>query len=149
MSAVQRDPTADELLAMAYVDGELDAEAARAFERRMLDEPELAREVAELRRLEVLARTLAPPEPQDGEWARLRADPVHRVLTRLGAVLLVGGLGVEVALGLTGLLEHTRVGRLILVTGLASLAGFTMLLIAALRWRRRNLPYDPYVKVRR
>ena len=145
MSPEEREPSADQLLAMAYADGELDAEAARDFERRMAGEPELAREVTDLRKLELLARAVAPPEPQDHEWARLYADPLQRVLKRAGMVLLVAGIALEMSLALTGLAG----GSNLLLAGVLTLAGFTLLLSAAIRWRKRCLPYDPYVEVKR
>jgi anti-sigma factor RsiW len=148
MSPEEREPTPDELLAMAYADGELAPAEATEFERRMRADPALSREVADLRRLELVARAVAPPEPQDAEWNRLRADPWHRLLTRGGAALFVGGLGLEAALALTGLRDGFAGGPLF-VSGLVTVAGFALLFTAAWRWRRRNLPYDPYVEVKR
>ncbi|QDU68097.1 hypothetical protein [Engelhardtia mirabilis] len=144
----QEHPTPDQLKAMAYVDGELPAGEWAEFESRLRREPSLAREVAELQGLALLARQMAPPEPQDHEWERLRADPWHRLFTRGGLALLLGGLGTEAALLLLGI--QNEVGEhALLFSGGAGLAGFVMLLAAALRWRTRNLPFDPYVHVRR
>ena len=148
MSVEEREPTADQLLAMAYADGELDPESRADFERRMASEPTLAREVAEIRKLELLARAVAPAEPQDHEWARLEVDPWHRLLTRGGLALFLGGITLEVALLLLGVQERLG-GSMSVASGSAILVGFTMLLLAALRWRKRTLPYDPYVEVKR
>ncbi|MHC4261448.1 MAG: hypothetical protein ACYSWX_02930 [Planctomycetota bacterium] len=148
MSVEEREPTADQLLAMAYADGELDPESRADFERRMASEPTLAREVAEIRKLELLARAVAPAEPQDHEWARLEVDPWHRLLTRGGLALFLGGIALEVALLLLGVQERLG-GSMLVASGSAILVGFTMLLLAALRWRKRTLPYDPYVEVKR
>lgn len=148
MSVEEREPTADQLLAMAYADGQLDPESRADFERRMASEPTLAREVAEIRKLELLARAVAPAEPQDHEWARLEVDPWHRLLTRGGLALFLGGITLEVALLLLGVQERLG-GSMSVASGSAILVGFTMLLLAALRWRKRTLPYDPYVEVKR
>ncbi len=141
-------PSRDELLCMAYVDDELDAEARAAFEARLPAEPELAREVTSLRRLELFARTAAPPEPIDLEWQRLEAEPLQRSLVTFGWVATVAG-----ALGLCAILifalwsarielwEKTCVS--ILITGLT----LVFLAIARRRWRSR--PYDPYTAVQR
>lgn len=133
---------------MAYADGELDPSAAAAFEARMASEPELAREVTETRKLTLLARAVAPPEPQDHEWNRLEADPWHRLLTRGGLLLFLLGLSFEVCLALLGQRDGFE-GQLLIVSGGLTVAGFSMLLSAAWRWRRRSLPYDPYVEVKR
>ena len=148
MSPERPEPTEEQLLAMAYADGELDPSAAAAFERRMAAEPELAREVAETRKLAVLARAVAPPEPQDHEWLRLTRDPWHRLLTRGGIALFLLGIGLELLLALLGLREGFD-GRFLVGSGLLTVAGFSMLLVAAWRWRRRTLPFDPYIEVKR
>ena len=71
MTSRERTPTPDELLAMAYVDGELDDEAARAFEDRLPDEPALVREVAELR------ERLAASEQKGAQLASAHAGEMH------------------------------------------------------------------------
>jgi anti-sigma factor RsiW len=148
VSPQPRAPTPDQLLAMAYADGQLEPGARAAFEQRLAHEPALAAEVTDLRRIALLARALAPPEPQDHEWRRLRADPWHRLLTRGGTLLLVVGLSLELILLLTG--TQDRLGaEALLLTGGAGVIGFLLLLTAAWRWRARNLPYDPYVEVQR
>jgi anti-sigma factor RsiW len=95
-------PSADELFAMAYADGELSSAARAEFERRLAREPALTRLVAEHRRLEVLTRSFAPPEPQDFEWERIRESAIGRAqrgsswalvgLCALGIILAVGFL---------------------------------------------------------
>ncbi|MEC8494787.1 MAG: hypothetical protein VXZ39_07690, partial [Planctomycetota bacterium] len=56
-------PPPDELLAMAFADGELSPEERLAFEQRMVREEGLARLVSEHMALDVLARRVAPKEP--------------------------------------------------------------------------------------
>jgi anti-sigma factor RsiW len=142
------EPTRDELLAMAYFDGELAQDARRAFEERLAREPGLAREVTALERLHGLARHSVGPEPMDGEWQRLEREPLHRAGVGLGfALVFVGGMG------LAGWLVLALVGSelslaLKLVCG-ALIAGAALLLLATLRARLRTLPYDPYTDVRR
>ena len=58
-----KDPTTDELKAMAYADGELTDADRTEFEARLATEPALARQVSEYRALEIIARQMAPPEP--------------------------------------------------------------------------------------
>lgn len=144
----ERDPHPDELLAMAWVDDELDVAARAAFEARLADEPALRREVAALRKLEVLARSAAPPEPADHEWEALRRDPLQRGTLGIGWLLAIfGGLGLSAcALWLlltSGLAAAPKACLVGLVVGLA------LLFLAVLRARLRLLPHDPYTEVRR
>ncbi len=144
-----REPSADELLAMAYADGELSAGERAAFEARLAAEPALGREVAELRALAVLAQRLAPQEPMDHEWRRLAADPVQRGAVGLGWIGLMAG-----AVGLGGLalwrfatdpsIDVVERGLVLALVG-----GAALLLTAAVRARLRTLPYDPYRSVER
>ena len=149
MTDKQREPSRDELLAMAYVDGELADDAVIEFERRLRDEPALVREVAELKRLEVIARQSAPPEPIDHEWKRLEREVLHSGGNFFG--FLLAALG---TLGLSGwaLLELLRNDELTLVPKLLigmTVAGFALLFLVILRARLRTLPYDPYTEVKR
>jgi len=149
MTNKQREPSRDELLAMAYVDGELSDDAALEFERRLPVEPALVRDVAELKRLEVIARQVAPPEPIDHEWKRLEKEVLHSGGNILG--FLLAALG---TLGLTGwiLLELFRDDELTLVPKLLigmTVGGFALLFLVILRARLRTLPYDPYTEVKR
>jgi anti-sigma factor RsiW len=148
MSPEERAPTRDEMLAMAYADGELDEAAAAAFEARLASEPALARELAELRQLAVLARRIAPPEPADYEWRRLEAEWLHGGGQSFGLLLLA-----LAALGLGGCaiwwLFASALPIAVKVFAWAGLVGILLLLGLAIRARRRTLPFDPYTQVKR
>lgn len=149
MTDTKREPSRDELLAMAYVDGELDDGARAEFEGRLASEPALLREVAELKKLEVIARQTAPPEPIDHEWKRLDKEVVHTGGHFLG--FLVATLG---TLGLAGwgMLEVFRDDELAILPKLLigmTIGGFALLFLVILRARLRTLPYDPYTEVQR
>ena len=149
MSAYDPEPTPDQLLAMAYVDGELDDGARAELEGRLANEPALLREVAELKRLEVIARQTAPPEPIDHEWKRLEQEVIHSGGHFLGFLLVVLG-----TLGLAGwgMLEVFADDELGLVPKLligTTIGGFALLFLVILRARLRTLPYDPYTEVKR
>ena len=141
-------PSADELQAMAFVDGELKDEEARRFEARLASEPALAREVSELRALELVSRQMAPPEPMDHEWARIDAEPAQRAATGLGFLLaLVGTIGFwgwlawAIATGDMDIVPKV----LILSVG----GGLGIVFLTILRRRLLTLPYDPYTRVKR
>jgi anti-sigma factor RsiW len=141
-------PTPAELRAMAYADGELSDEETREFEREMIDDPQLAREVAQLKRLEVLSRQVAGPEPMDTEWKRLAEDPWQRAGHGLAwTALSIGVAGLAIAFVVAIAMVDTSPlvkALLLLVVG-----GFGLLLVLTIRGRLRTLPYDPYTKVQR
>jgi len=145
----ESEPTKEQLLAMAYADGELEESARKEFEQQLAARPDLAREVVQLNRLHVLARQMAGPEPMDYEWARLARDPFHRagiggglLLLLIGAVGLTGWLGWEI--GASDDLDP--VVKLLLW---ALLGGGVLMLLASIRARLRTLPYDPYTEIQR
>ena len=144
----QREPTADELAAMAYVDGELEPDERRAFELRVERDPELAREVAAHQRLNVLARHAVGAEPMDAQWARIARSPAQRGLRFVAWLLvLAGALGLcawavfEVETADIGLVPKLSVAALVL--------GFALFVALALRARAATAPYDPYTDVKR
>ena len=148
-AAEELEPTRDQLLAMAYCDGELTEAAHREFEARLAHEPELLREVSELKRLEVLSRRVAPREAGDLVRSSLARNPVHSGLTKLAfAALLLGAL-LSVGCGAWALLtsaDLTPMERFLCLSlggGLALLFGLT------LRQRCMLLPHDPYRSVER
>ncbi len=148
MSDAELEPTPDQLLAMAYADGELTPAAAREFEARLSREPALVREVADHVRLDVLARQAAGPEPADYEWKRLRGEPLQSVGMRVGWILFVAGL-VAVAAWVLWRLEASALDPWIRVALGAALFGLAVLVAFTLRARLRTLPYDPYRDIQR
>lgn len=143
-----REPTRDQLLAMAYVDGEL-APAMRAeFETRLAASAELRREVGALKELELLARAAAPKEPLDHEWEALARDPAQRGALGLGWALLVLGAAGGIAYGaITLLTSDAPLWAKLTFAALSS--GLALLLGATLRARLRTAHLDPYRKVQR
>jgi len=145
---MSQEPTRDQLLAMAYADGELEAAARAEFERRLAREPGLRSEVAALQELALLARAAAPREPLDHEWEALAREPLQRGVLGLGWSLLVAGVVGGLVFGALGLAESDAPLGLKLV--LAALAGGLALLFGAvLRARLRTQHLDPYRKVQR
>ena len=135
-------------MAMAYVDGELDEAGRREIEQLLPGRPDLAREVAQHQRLNVVARKLAGPEPIDTEWARLEQEALHSGGLKLGLTLLIAGF-----LGLLGwggwslLTSPMDLFPKLLSAALLFGAALTFLLV--LRARIRTIPYDPYRSIKR
>lgn len=144
----QTEPTPNELAAMAYFDGQLEGEERRRFEQQLRSDPGLAREVAAYRSLDFALHSAAPPEPIDAEWDRQRRDPLQRFL--LGLATLVGAIGLGLWLCSLGAapfgvrtLGAPSLGPLLM------LASGLVLLGRGVRGRLRELPFDPYVSVKR
>jgi anti-sigma factor RsiW len=148
MKSTEREPSQDELLAMAYADGELGADERGAFELRLAGDARLARDVARYRSLQVIARQAAPPEPMDFEWRRLARDPLQRALAYGGWILAALGALVLVAWGeyVVAVSDMPLIPKL----GLCGLVlGIALLFAAAIRARLRTRAYDPYTEVQR
>lgn len=143
-----REPTPDELLAMAYADGEVTPEERARFEARLAAEPVLAREVAAQMRLTVLAREVAPPEPADHEWARIERSALHRLGWLLAVVFVVLGLTCTIGYGTWCLACSDAPLVLKLALGLAA-AGFVTWFVLVARARARTRRFDPYTEVKR
>ena len=144
----EREPTRDQLLAMAYADGELDDAATKEFEARLSTDQNLLREVAELKLLGVLARQVAPKEPKDFEWEALENEALHGGGLTLGLFASAAGaigaiLWMFYALLSSDLPIAPKVFLALLLGGLAAV----FLLI--LRARIRMAPNDPYTEVQR
>ncbi|MEM6672558.1 MAG: hypothetical protein AAF726_06915 [Planctomycetota bacterium] len=144
-----RPPTEDELLAMAYADGELSAEDLVRFELRLESEPGLTHMVAEHHALDVLARRVAPPEPADHQWKRLRSDPVFRSSVGLGWTLVIVSAVISFVLAVWGVGTNEALSLLTRLLILGSLFGFVLLFLTVL-WRRLSTySLDPYRHVER
>ncbi len=143
------EPSEDELLAMAYADGELNEEARRETAHRVASDPAFALRVAHYQRLDVTARTAASPEPQDIVHAKLAASPTQQATLGLGWFALVTGtLGFYVWL-IFEMTQDPELDILPKVFILGGIGGFLLLFLSILRNRLRELPYDPYTKIKR
>lgn len=148
MNTDNEHPSRDDLLVMAYVDDELVDDVRAEFQARLASDPELAKQVAEYQRLELVARQCAAPEPADHEWARMQADDGRRALLGLGWVFLFCGSVIFIGwLSLELFMSDMAFGGKCALSAL--IAGFTILLLIKLRDRMRLLPYDPYTEVKR
>jgi hypothetical protein len=136
-------PTREQLLAMAYADGELAGSEREAFEALLAARADLVREVAAHQRLLVLGRQAAGAEPLDHEWRRVAAEPLQRASRGLGLALVALGLLAALA-WLVWAILRAELALALKAAVVCTLLGSLALLLAALRLRRRTLPYDPY-----
>ena len=148
MTTAEREPTKDELLAMAYADGELAGAELVEFERALAHRDDLRREVARLQRLHVLARHCAGPEPMDHEWSALRRDPLHRAGMGLGLTLFALGGSALILFALWALWAGDA-PTVLKAAITAVLAGAALLLATFVRARVRTRVYDPYREIQR
>ena len=144
----ERAPTSDELLAMAYADNELDPAERAEFEARLAREPKLGREVAQHLRLQVLAREVAPSEPEDYEWARIVRSRTRRWLSTIVWIFVLVDVAFLIGLGLFEFLASGASLPWKLAVALGLLA-FVTWFVLVLQARVRTLPYDPYTGIKR
>lgn len=141
-------PEADQMLAMAFADGELRGEALEAFTQRIAREPALARAVDEFRRLELLTRQLSPPEPRDLVWREHASGELHRLLMFGSYVCLILAASIGALLILCAALGW-RIPAGPQVASALAVLGLLQMLFASLRWRKAERGHDPYVHVQR
>jgi anti-sigma factor RsiW len=144
----ERPPTNDELLAMAYADGELDAGARADFEARLAREPALGREVVAQQKLAILARQAAPSEPEDFEWSRITRSRPRRYVLAIAWCFIVADVAGLLGFGLYEFLRSSAplAFKVLVVSGLVAFLVWFGLVVRA---RIRTLPYDPYTEIKR
>jgi len=142
-------PSEDELLAMAYADGELGAEEATNFSARLKAEPALLRLVAEHRALDVLARQVGHPEPAEIDWSDLKEDRTYRGTTAAGWILLTLSVSIGVAIASGEFLLDDTVPAPTRILAGAGVLGLALLFGSVLRRRLRAIPLDPYRHLQR
>lgn len=148
MTSSARGPTTDELLAMAYADGELAPEAERVFEARLAVEPRLRVLVADQRRIAVLAREAAPSEPLELASIEIERGAPFPLLAFAGrALLVVAGLWTVLWLSFACFEDMRRPP--IAGAALALLLGLGLLALRAVLVRRATVHLDPYRDLRR
>ena len=143
------EPTEDELLAMAYADGELDSEARREAAKRIAEDDAFALKVAHYQRLDVTTRTAAPSEPQDAAHAALAEEPLQRATLGLGWMSATLGFIAFYAWIFYEILQNEEMSGAPKVFLLCATGGLFLLFISVLRGRLRELPYDPYTEIKR
>ena len=147
-SSPSTSPSTDELLAMAYADGELSPEARRGFETRLAHEARLRVLVADQQRIAILAREAAPSEPLELATLIVERGTPHSFLASFGRALL--GLAIAWLAVWMGLACFEGAWRPpIAGAALAATLGLALLALRAWLVRRATHHLDPYRDVRR
>ena len=141
-------PSRDELLSMAYVDDQLDPQARNEFEKRLSHEQDLAAEVTALRRLEMIARTAAPPEAIDFAWKRIDERPTQKGINGIGWVATIVGF-IGIAAIIIQLIAHAHLPLWERASVGLCIGGLTLIFISIARRRWRSRHSDPYTSVKR
>lgn len=143
------EPTEDELLAMAYADGELEPEARRQAAKRIAEDDAFALRVAHYQRLDVTTRTAISHEPQDTARAELSREPLQRATISLGWMSATVGFIAFYAWVFYEILQNEEMSGAPKVFLLCAAGGLFLLFLSVLRGRLRELPYDPYTDIER
>ena len=143
------EPTEDELLAMAYADGELAPEARREAAKRISTEDAFALRVAHYQRLDVTTRTATSSEPQDTARAKLAEEPLQRATLGFGWVSATLGFIAFYAWIFYEILQNEEMSGAPKIFLLCAAGGLFLLFLSVLRGRLRELPYDPYTDLER
>lgn len=136
------------ILMMGYVDGELTGDERKELLRRCQQEPDLARELAQYRRLAAISNAMKLTEPADLEIRRLAQHRGYRIARGAAAVIAVLGFAVAVA-GIVLDFVSTAPPNLLRGGGAAMIVGVLIFSGAEIWARRRILALDGYDEVNR
>ena len=134
---------------MGYLDGELDEDRRRRFERKLAEDPELAAELARYRRLQDLTGSLQFKEPSDLEWQDFWNGLYNRLEHKAGWIFLVVGALLLAVYGIEEVISSPEIRPLLKIAILSLVAGFALLLTSVYRAKQRLKKVDRYRGVRR
>jgi ferric-dicitrate binding protein FerR (iron transport regulator) len=133
---------------MAYLDGELTVEEARAFEALLEEHPEWRSEVAQMRAVVGASAGLRFRSAPEGTWDNYWEEIDSRIAKPIGWILAgIGGFGLAVA----GAVKVFLLAENLWVrVGLgAVVAGLLLLFLSVLRGHLLERPRDRYRRIRR
>ena len=134
---------------MGYLDGELDENRRRRFERKLAEDPSLAAELARFRRIADLTDAVEFEEPTDLEWQDFWNGLYNRLERRTGWIFVIVGTLLVTAYGIREVILTPEIRPLLKAGILSTLAGFSLLQASVWRSKRRLADVDRYRKVRR
>jgi hypothetical protein len=108
----------------------------------------LVAEVTALRRLDLIARTAAPPEPIDFAWKRIDESPSQKGLVSIGWVATVIG-SIGLAAILIQLIIQAQLPLWERVSAALLIGGLTLVFLSIARRRWLSYSSDPYTSIKR
>ena len=148
MTDIDAPLTPDQQDLMAYVDDEMSPGKRAEFEKRLLEDPELAAESASFQCLTDITKSMTLAEPTDHEMRRFWASFYNRSEWQIGWILLLAGIGIIAAYGIFELLRSGQ-PLVIKIAALSSLIGAAILFWNTLRLKMRTSRFDRYRGVMR
>lgn len=138
---------------MAELDGELDGATQQELERRIREDPELARERESMRRVKEVTGMMTYREPPEEVWGTYWGSVYNRfergvawILASVGAIVLLA-YGAWNALG--GLWGDASVPLFVRLAVFALVMGGIILLVSVAREKWFTASRDPYKEIRR
>lgn len=134
---------------MAYLDGEMNGEERLQFEKTLLSDSELQRELAQFQRLKSLVQKVRIPQPKPELWDEYARRPGEKGFRFLGWALLLAGL--VVVFGFIGYQLWSDSGIPWILKGGITLilAGAGLLLCGVIHRRCRESKTDRYKEILR
>jgi ferric-dicitrate binding protein FerR (iron transport regulator) len=135
-------------LLMAYLDGELPPERAKAFERLLARHPEWQQEVDEMAAIVAATGRLKPRQPDPHVWDNYWEEIDARLARHTGWLVALAGAAILLAWGTWKIVafaenDYVRAGIGLVLLGVAILFG------AVVRGRLMEMPRDRYKGVRK
>ena len=128
---------------MRYLDDQMPAVERAEFERRLLEDPELAAETARFQALTTLAASVRLQEPTDREIRRFWARFYNRTEWQLGWILFLTGLVVLLLEGIS-LLVSSGLPWHVKCAVFATFGGGALLAWNTLRLKLKTSRFDRY-----
>lgn len=133
---------------MAWLDGELSEEEARAFEELLEKHPEWRAEADSMAALVQATDRLQLLSPSPQAWDHYWEEIDDRIARRFGWSLLSAGSLLLIALGIWKVMHHTedpwvKSGVVLVILGVMVLLG------GVIKGRMAELPHDRYRRIKR
>ena len=136
------------VLMMGFIDDELSEHLRREFIQRCYEDPELAAELAQYRRLNDITNSIVLKEPEDYEYERFFNRIGNRIERRLGFILLSLGAVVVLVSSLFAIYS-SPIGTGLKIGIAIGLVGLFLVASSVLRLKKRVRRLDRYEGVQR
>lgn len=134
---------------MRYLDGEMSAEEASAFERHCAECADCRRQRKQFMELETMTRRIAMKDPSDEFWDRYWSGIYRRIERKAAWVFIIIGVTMLVAFALHEAIQSLRVITFEKIAVLLVAIGGALLLLSLIRERIHAYRVDPYRNVKR